>query len=1191
MFLSVYLFELRFQMRQPTFWVTAAIFFLLAFMGTANSDVQIGGSTSNLDINATFVIFQTMLVLSVFGMFVATAFCGNAVLRDKEVGIDGLLFSTRLNKFDYVFGRFFGAFTMVMLVMAVCMSGIFFGAMMPWLDPERIGALKPGAYAWTLFCLVLPTMLFCSAAFFSVANITRSLMGTYITVVVFLVLFVITQNLLSDPESMTLAAMLDPFALGAVGEATRYWTVFERNVELPALEGLFLANRLTWMGVSLLFLGLSYATFRFRTEDKQKPAKAKKKAADENEEAAPRHIPNVTQRFDFATTWQQFVMRTSFEVKAVAKSAPFFVILIVGLFNVLGRMSSMPDMYGTDNYLTTGLAVLAIQGSFLFTLVIIVVYYAGEIVWRERQTRISEIIEATPVPNGVLFVSKLLALIFVLVSLLTVAIICGLVMQTIHGYNNYELSVYLTEILLVDGWSFYLTAVLAIFLQVVSNGKWTGMLLLVAYIAVSGVMSSMGFEHNLYQYASAPGTPYSDINGYGHFLVPKFWFMAYWTVFAGILVLLGHLLWQRGTGSNWKGRLATARRKLLGPAGAALATLLVAFAGLGSFIFYNTNVLNEYTISDEREQLQADYEKTYGEYRDLLQLSTADVYAEVDIYPEERRFELLANITLQNRRDFAIDYLHLSIPDDIDIDALDIEGAELELDDERLGYRIYRFAEAVQPGESVRMTVRTSQTPRGFANAGNLKQVIENGTFFNNFEVLPNIGFADGRRLTDRSKRREHDLEPIDRMRPQDDPVGLAQNYLPGDWTTFEAVVSTSPDQIAIAPGYLQKEWIENDRRYFHYKMDSPMMSFYAFQSGRYAVHKDSWNDVAIEIYYHPAHDYNLDRMVEGVKDSLAYFSEHFGEYQHKQARIIEFPRYAAFAQAFPNTIPFSESIGFTADLSDPDDIDYVYYVTAHEMAHQWWAHQVMGADVKGATMLSETLSQYSALMVLEKEYGRTQMRRFLKYELDTYLQGRGGEVIEENPLITNENQAYIHYRKGSVVMYALREYLGEEVVNQALRNIVDEWKFRGPEWPTSQVLLAALKAEAPESEHGFIDDLINRITIWDLKLEEASLAETDNGRWSVELEIEAAKFDANGEGEETEVPLDMAIEIGLFGEEPEEPGKAAEPIYLERHQLVSGTNTLSITVDKRPASAGVDPYVRLIDRSSSDNLKTLSTD
>src|SRR3546814_8282243 len=121
--------------------------------------------------------------------------------------------------------------------------------------------------------------------------------------------------------------------------------------------------------------------------------------------------------------------------------------------------------------------------------------------------------------------------------------------------------------------------------------------------------------------------------------------------------------------------------------------------------------------------------------------------------------------------------------------------------------------------------------------------------------------------------------------------------------------------------------------------------------------------------------------MIESAKKSLDYYTREFSPYQFRQLRILEFPSYAQFAQAFAGTVPYSESIGFIADLRDEDDIDYVFYVTAHEVAHQWWAHQVVGANVQGATMLSESLAQYSALMGLEDESGPRERGNFLRDE------------------------------------------------------------------------------------------------------------------------------------------------------------------------------------------------------------------
>ena len=203
---------------------------------------------------------------------------------------------------------------------------------------------------------------------------------------------------------------------------------------------------------------------------------------------------------------------------------------------------------------------------------------------------------------------------------------------------------------------------------------------------------------------------------------------------------------------------------------------------------------------------------------------------------------------------------------------------------------------------------------------------------------------------------------------------------------------------------------------------------------------------VALEVYHHPGHGINVQRMLKAMSDAVAYASAQFAPYQHRSARIVEFPRYRRFAQSFPGTMPYSEAIGFITDLRDTARIDMVYYVVAHEVAHQWWGHQVIGPRMQGATMLNESMAQFTALMVLEKEYGRGAMRRFLKYERDSYLRGRGSEGIGEQPLMRVENQQYIHYNKGSVVLYGLRDFLGEERMNAGLRHFVDSFTFHAEE-------------------------------------------------------------------------------------------------------------------------------------------------
>jgi ABC-2 type transport system permease protein len=390
-----------------------------------------------------------------------------------------------------------------------------------------------------------------------------------------------------------------------------------------------------------------------------------------------------------------------------------------------------------------------------------------------------------------------------------------------------------------------------------------------------------------------------------------------------------------------------------------------------------------------------------------------------------------------------------------------------------------------------------------------------------------------------------------------------------------------------VAPGYLQSDRTDGERRYFEYVMDAPIWPFVSYLSARYAVARDRWNDVALEVFYHPEHHFNVQRMLQAAQKSLDYFTREFGPYQYRQFRVLEFPAYERFAQAFPNTIPYSEAIGFIADLHDDKSIDYVFYVTAHELAHQWWGHQLVGRRAQGMTLLVETLAQYSALMVMEHEYGATKMRRFLKYELDNYLANRGGELIEELPLKLVEDQGYVHYRKGSLAMYALKDAIGEDAVNRALRSVLQRYAYVETRFPLSGDLIAAFRAEAPADKQTLITALFEKITLWDLSVTDATVQTTDDGRYRVTLDVATRQLEADGAGVETEVPLDVALDVGIFGAAPDGLGEndLPEPLVLEKRHFDAAEATLEFIVAEPPVRVGIDPYNKLIDRNPDDNL------
>ncbi|HYS14018.1 MAG TPA: M1 family aminopeptidase [Burkholderiaceae bacterium] len=1183
-------FELRYQLRSPVFIVACAIFFLFSFGSVTLDEIQIG-ARGNVNINSPFAIMQTIGTMTVLGLFVVVAFVANVVVRDDETGFAPILHATPVRKRDFLIGRFVGATTVAFLVLVAVALGMLSGSLMPWLDSERLGPLRLWHYAYALFFFALPAMLVMASGFFAVATITRSMMASYVAAVVFLVTWGVARNVLRDPQWDTVSALLDPYGLVALGLATKYWTATERNTQLPPMAGLLLANRALWFAISFGLLGVAYRLFRFEVRGSKLEKKAVAQAIASDAPAPVEPVP-LTTRFGPGTGWRQLLALTRFDMAFVFRSPAFFVLLAIGVLNSYVALRLATSILGTDLFPVTRIMVERLQGSFTLFPLLIVIYYAGELVWRDRQRRMHEIVDATPAPDWTHVVPKIVAIMLVLAATLVASIIVAIFVQATKGYFVFEPGRYFLWHLLPQLIALAQFAVLSILVQAIVPHKFIGWAVMLVYVTVTLVLAANGFEHHLYDFGTPP-VPLSDMNGSGRFWIGQAWLQVYWSAFSLLAAVLTYGLWRRGTELGLQPRLRRLPGRLTGAAAFTAVVALLVFVGSGAWIYYNTNVLNTYRTSIDEEKLLADYEKRLLPFEKIEPPTITDVKLSVDLFPRQVRAVTHGSYTIENHTGAQLTEVHVRWDPRLRIDALTVDGATQQKEYKDFGYRVYKFDPPLGVNEKRSLVFATTLEERGFPNGRPLTRIVENGTFIDNVEITPVLGMGRDRLLRDRNKRRKYGLDPNLRMAKLEDNAASAHHYLrhDSDFVNAEITLSSDADQVLVAPGRKLEETEKDGRRTARFVTDAPIHHFFSLQSARYAVKTDRVQlpagPVDLAVYYHPQHPYNVDRMLAAMKTSLELYSAAFSPYQFNQARVLEFPAYATFAQAFANTMPYSEAIGFIVDAHDPEKIDLVTYVTAHEVGHQWWAHQVIGADKQGATMLSETFAQYSALLVMEKLYGREQMRRFLKYELDRYLRSRGGEVVEELPLARVENQPYIHYQKGALVMYWLKEVVGEEKVNRALARFLAAHAFKPAPYPSSLDFLRLLREEAGPQNDGLITDLFERITLVDVKTTAARAVKRADGRYDVTLDIEARKLYADGKGKETEAPLDEPFDIGVFTGEPGKKDFNAESILLfERRPIKSGKQSVSVTVDKEPKFAGVDPYNKRIDRNSDDNVK-----
>jgi ABC-2 type transport system permease protein len=1197
MVLTIAGFEVRQRLHRISTYVYFVVFCGLSYLFALMSGGAIPGATVEFGtggkvlVNSPYGLQAIITFITFFGVVVTAAIAGQATYQDIDSRTTDLFFTLPISKFDYLGGRFLGALAIQSLIFSGVGLGAWIGTRMPWLDPTRVGPQNLAAYLQPYFILVLPNLVLLTAIFFGLAALGKKMLPVYAGSVILLIGYFVAQQFSNSLIVNVRGALADPFGSTAVDRITQYWTPFQRNTQLVPFTGVLVINRTLWLGVGALVLLLTY--FRFSFAYGMRGGKQAKAVAGD-EEIAPPMMEALPVAHPVVSAWAslgQFFSLTRIQFAETVTNIFFIVLMLAGgLFSIFVAYG-INNPFSTRVYpLTYQMLELATGGFFIFALAIIT-FYSGELVWRERDAGVSQIVDALPVERWVLFTSKLCTLFLIQVLIVLVTMASGLLVQVMHHYYRFQFGLYFKDLFGIRLMQYCILCVLALLVHTIINNKYLGHFVMVLYFVATIAVPNLGLQNYLYRFGQTPPYIYSDMNLYGPFAAPLFWYQLYWAIFAVGLSIFTSLLWLRSTEGSFRTRLRLAAQRLSQPAIAGLAACLVLFLGVGSYIFYNTDVLNTYRTNWRVAEDRAQYEKKYRQYKDLPHPRITDLKMNVDLHPGKSAV-VQGSMMLENKTSANIDRVAVTVwPMDlaplprqhVQINQLQFPGGQsMVLRDDSLGFYIYQLPTPLPPHGRISVDFSLKYENVGFVNSDPNTDIAGNGSFLNSAYV-PYIGYWQDVELTDDSTRHKHGLETLKRMPKLEDVAARNDNGISNeaDWINFEGTVSTDLDQIAIMPGYLQKEWVENGRRYFYYKMDAPILAIASMNSARYAVRRDKWRDVNLEIYYQPGHEFDLERMMDGMKSSLEYCSTNFSPFQFHQERIIEFPRYDTFAESFPNTIPFSESIGFITyvDPKDPEAIDIPFYVTSHEVAHQWWAHQVMSANVEGGTSIVETLAQYSALMVMQRRYGPQSMKKFLRFELETYLRGRSQERNEEPPLEqVDQNQGYIHYGKGAVVMYAMQDYIGEENVNRALSEFVKAYAFKGPPYPTSLDLIAYLKKYTPPEYQYLYEDLWETVTLYDNRTRSASYVPLPDGKYQVNMTVEARKVRADAKGQDHPVPIHDWIDIGVLDAQ-------GNYLYLQKQKIDKDQTDLTVTVDKQPAEAGIDPLNKLIDRNPDDNV------
>ncbi|MEJ7811873.1 MAG: ABC transporter permease [Gemmatimonadaceae bacterium] len=1204
---GIFRFELAYQIRRPWPWLSAAVLVVFALMSTRVAIVPVT-LPQDFILNSPFIITSVTVFSCQIWLLLAPSVAGEAAARDVYTGMHPLMYTTPVSKLEYLGGRFLAAVVLHALILLGVQIGSLLAVHGPGVNPDIVGPFRPATYLAAYGFIALPNALIATTVQFSAALLTGRPMAAYVgSFGLFFLSYPVTVFLyfsrLAKPE---IALLSDPIGVFAImNEMMSNWTIVEKNVRMFTLEGPMLFNRLVWIGISLLTLASIYLRFRFAhrtaTDLVSRLLQRFSGTAPTADTAAPARItisvPHVHQSFGFATHLRQMLALTWSSFRMIATSLPglfllvAFPMMLVLMMQIELQQWGVPLLPRTVEIITRHLtAPLTDPLNYWVMVPLLIIFLAGELVWRERDARLNENVDATPVPEWVLFLGKYLGLGFVLFAFMATLTVAGMLTQALRGYYDFEVAQYLQLLFGFQLPEYLLFAMLVFAIQVVVNHKYLGQLVaLVAYLLMifSGVL---GIDHNLLVYAASSAWSFTDMRGFGASVGPWLWFKLYWAAWALLLAVTARLAWVRGRESGFATRLHIARLRFTR---AALSTAAVAVAlilTLGGFIFYNTNVLNEYITEDELVQRRADYERRYGKYEGIPQPQRTATNLHIEIHPDRRAASIRGSYRLANRDVTPIESVHLEPAFYVETRVTFDRPARLVVADDELGHHIYALDEPLQPGDSLTLSFDVQFVPRGFRNSGLRSNgagqaILENGTYLTG-SALPVIGYQPLRELWSAEDRRKHGLPRQITLPP---PGDIDPNVAAGAPAAFEAIVGTDADQVAVAPGELRRTWSEAGRRYVHYVSDVPISGMQVFFSADYAVHRERWSPprtsvgedsasvgVDIQVFVHPGHTEHLERLLRSVRASLDYFSAQFGPYPYPFLQIVEQPG-NFFGMGVDGSGVVTGGEGFF--LLDPkgDGFDVIFEVVAHEMGHQWWGMQLKPAFAEGGGVISESLAWYSAMQLVKNVKGREALRRFMSFmrQPDPWPPIRTGL-----PLL-RAMDPWANYRKGPYALHALSEYVGETRVNGALRTLVEK---KVSSLATTIDMYRELQAVTPDSLKPLLHDLFEVNTFWTFDTKQAKAVQTAAGTWQVTLEVEARKVVADSAGVETELPMNEWVEIGIFAAAA--PGEIlGKPLSLQKHRIRSGRQTITVTLPHEPDRAGIDPY-NLLDWEEGDNIE-----
>jgi len=1133
--LSIAWVDTRTAWRRPIYIIFTVLLGLLVFgfvVGNVRvqaGDVTAGGKQAwiNSMFNAAFI---DAALLGLLLPFFAAITAGMPLIADADRRVDRMLLATPLSARMYVLGRWLG--TLIPVTVSLCIFVALQAALFqlwPIDDADR----SRGPFA--LWNFIWPAIVFGAPLLLSVSG-SSMLLGIWTRQAILVFLLPIAILLLGalflwgwSPEWLPHWANVLLMQLDPAGNRwlTETWLKADRGVDYynttpMGVDPLFAMSRVAWcvFGAVCAWISAGIIAKRIRGVTPASAMRASAATVGANgvqsqsqntshtnpKVAAPlaaKSLPAIQlNQMGMTMHAPSFMAGTltvlRYEVRALLRSPGIWLFTPLIILQIVGSNAVNEVWLGTVRLATSGTLAAGSFNTVTLLLVFLTLFYTVESLTREERYNAAAIVRASSVPTIALLAGKIFAN-TVIAAIIAAASFIGCVIVIVVQWMYTGIMVPIEIGVFLNLWGFVLLPTLIFWCAFIAlahgivRNRYATYAVGLGALVLTGWLQTRGYLNWATNWNMWRTLVWSDLDRL-EFLRPSIIANRVFVLYTAALFAFGAIAFHPRRTRDLQRVIDAFQPARIGKILLRVSPLVIAWLVIGGWVFMQSRAGFQGAVMERKYR---DYWKRNElTFRDAPVPKIDSVDADVAIFPETRRLEVKGIYVLSNQRDTPMAQIPLTPGAHFEnlkwtLNDAPIEPQEKNADpvapyvENRAGLWVFTPAKPLAKGDTVKIGFTWDGIfPNGWTrNGGGTSEfVLPSGVVLTSFSpsMLPNVGYVEGVGVDDRNATDPKEPEPDAWKRMKDPAFGSA-------WGSNVVMRVTGPANWQLnACGEAIDEKINGDRKTVTWKTEHPVR-FFNICGGPLDVKKGD----GVAVWFNTQHEWNVETMKDTLEKCRHFYSEWFAPFPRKELRLTEFPGLASYAQGFPGNITFSESIGFLSRPGRGEDVDAVFFVTAHETGHQWWGNMLMPGKGLGGNILSEGMANYSAWLLTRECRGDDAAQHVLREWEDTYVNSRSAD--SERPLVrisgSRPGDNSVTYDKGGWVFAMLMDHMGRDAMLAGLKDFIVQYQ-NGPDFPLLQNFVAVMRTHATDvaAFDAFTAQWFERVVLPEFKVRDAKV-------------------------------------------------------------------------------------------------------